>query len=245
MRTKLLVSLLWLTAGCFSPVNETPQGWLAGPGADGGGARAADAGERCNAACPVGCDLSPDCRACVPESSSAGIGTACRTNEDCCIGECIQGLCTALIEPATDGGPICGGVGPAAFAGSWSGTASVSMQSGSGNGSSGGGGSDREQVTAVGPNRIEFQPFLSWLLSDCALTASLLPGGGSASISSPCQGCQPVAQSCQDLGGATWTFQSGQATLDPSTCELGVTAQGLVSGSGTTQSFQIDLQLHR
>lgn len=47
-----------------------------------------------NVTCPTGCDLSSDCTECIPESPTAGIGTSCISDRDCCTGTCINGACS-------------------------------------------------------------------------------------------------------------------------------------------------------
>ncbi|MHB8416715.1 MAG: choice-of-anchor D domain-containing protein [Myxococcales bacterium] len=47
-----------------------------------------------NLVCPVGCFPSADCASCIPQSPTAGIGTVCATDNDCCTGNCIDGICS-------------------------------------------------------------------------------------------------------------------------------------------------------
>ncbi|MHB1844391.1 MAG: hypothetical protein ACYCWW_06090, partial [Deltaproteobacteria bacterium] len=58
----------------------------------------------CNSVCPIGCDISVDCSRCTPESPTAGLGTACQTDNDCCTGNCLQGICTGISLGQSDAG---------------------------------------------------------------------------------------------------------------------------------------------
>jgi hypothetical protein len=64
----------------------------------------------CKAICPVGCNISDDCQSCIPESDDAGLGTACNGPNDCCIGNCVGGICVATPDGGiSDGGSRGGG----------------------------------------------------------------------------------------------------------------------------------------
>ncbi|HUB06236.1 MAG TPA: MYXO-CTERM sorting domain-containing protein [Myxococcales bacterium] len=61
--------------------------------------------------CPAGCDVSADCGSCIPTSPTAGLGTACTTDPDCCTGTCVGSVCTAATGTtgASTGGSSTGG----------------------------------------------------------------------------------------------------------------------------------------
>ncbi len=56
----------------------------------------------CNAACPLGCSVSADCRICIPDFAGAGLGSDCRDDRDCCTGVCgSRHVC--VVDPASVG----------------------------------------------------------------------------------------------------------------------------------------------
>ena len=78
---------------------------------------AADAGNCGNVTCPTGCDISSDCTSCIPESASAGAGSTCTSNTDCCTGTCVNGTCT----------PPSGGTSSSSSSGGSSGAGNVAV----------------------------------------------------------------------------------------------------------------------
>ncbi len=112
-----------------------------------------------NVTCPTGCDISGDCSQCIPESATAGIGTACASNVDCCTGTCVNGICS----PGNGGGGICHTKGQSCTTTSDC-CAGFNCGSGScifgGSGADGGGEVGGCQLVAVDSDT--FQPFVSF-----------------------------------------------------------------------------------
>ncbi len=74
-----------------------------------GGAGASGGGNHCgDLSCPAGCSMAPSCNACVPVTPGAGLGNACRSDTDCCTGNCVRGICTQLATVATTTGTASG-----------------------------------------------------------------------------------------------------------------------------------------
>ncbi|MHB8419210.1 MAG: hypothetical protein ACYDCL_14130 [Myxococcales bacterium] len=191
----------------------------------------------CAETCPVGCDISADCQTCVAESPQSGLGTACNTDQDCCNGNCINGLCTASdLGLGSSNGSGTGGGSNGVSSGSSTGTRSTSGGSSSssrGRGSTGGnGGSCPPSPTPSTQSDLDCGDGGQWV---CSPSGTCIPNcNGQPEICTAGQVCQ-INGHCETPGGSAGNGSAGSGSAGNGSAGSAGSSAGR-SSSGSSSS---------